>query len=770
MFYHYIKSVIISVKKNRFFYTLNLIGFSIGFLLLTIIFTYFYQEISFDRFHKNAENIYRIQAGGYGVTPPCFAEKLKNQIPEINGIVRFRSDDLVIVDNKKEINIGKIYYTDPEVFQVFSFKLLTGDKATALKAPFSIVISTSMENQLFGNSSSIGESIQDKDGKVYTITGIMEDIPYNSHIQANAFISIETLRNTSNDQPFDCSTWSILTYVSLSEGSKSEEAEKKINTFLEEFRMETRDGKIPLKLGSLKNIYFDVDNNKYDGSKHGNLQTLSLYFAISIFILFIVIINYINLSTAISASRIKEIAIRKINGASQSQIIKQTLLEASGTALISFIMALLFIELLLPQLSSLLNIQIAGSSNRLYLYLIYFIGIAVIGIIVGLIPGIFLAKTKEINALKNEIVFNSRGFQRKALLVIQLLIVAILMNSTFIIKSQINYIFKKDLGFTYNNIISFQLNEDLLDKNELLKHNLLKNPEIKYVSFSDGLIGSGFGKSSIGNDENKVLSYFFSIDPDYFDIYDININQGRNFSWDIATDSVRACIINEEACRVLEIELPINKILNDKKIVGVVSDFNFTSLHNQIEPLIIYCGGRGNVVQIKLSDDYQDETIQFISNSCKDISPDFNFDYTFLEISLKNLYKSEIELKSSFEFYSLITFIIALMGLFGLTLFMIKKKTREIIIRKLYGARFYDTLKLLSKEQIWITIVANILAIPISSLLMGKWLNNFQYRVDIGLLGFLITFIITIAFTLLAVLFVVLKTNRISIIRSLRHE
>ncbi|RLD30254.1 MAG: hypothetical protein DRI73_10550, partial [Bacteroidetes bacterium] len=662
MFYHYIKSVIISVKKNRFFYTLNLIGFSIGFLLLTIILTYFYQEISFDRFHKNAENIYRIQAGGYGVTPPCFAEKLKNQIPEINGIVRFRSDDLVIVDNKKEINIGKIYYTDPEVFQVFSFKLLTGDKATALKAPFSIVISTSMANQLFGNSSSLGESIQDKDGKVYTITGIMEDIPYNSHIQANAFISIETLRNTSSDQAFDCSTWSILTYVSLSERSKTEEAEKKINTLLEEFRMETRDGKIPLKLGSLKNIYFDVDNNKYDGSKHGNLQTLSLYFAISIFILFIVIINYINLSTAISASRIKEIAIRKINGASQSQIIKQTLLEASGTALISFIMALLFIELLLPQLSSLLNIQIAGSSNRLYLYMIYFIGIAVIGVIVGLIPGIFLAKTKEINALKNEIIFNSRGFQRKALLVIQLLIVAILMNSTFIIKSQINYIFQKDLGFSYNNIISFQLNEDLLDKNELLKHNLLKNPKIKYVSFSDGLIGSGFGKSSIGNDENRVLSYFFSIDPDYFDLYDINIKQGRNFSWDIATDSVSACIINEEACRVLEIELPINKILNDKKIVGVVNEFNFTSLHNQIEPLIIYWGGKGNVVQIKLSDDYQDETIQFISNSCKDISPDFNFNYTFLEISLKDLYKSEIELKSSFEFYSLITFIIALMG------------------------------------------------------------------------------------------------------------
>jgi len=768
MFYHYIYSSLRSAKKNRLFYSINLIGFLSGFLLLTIILTFVYQELSFDRFHKNAANIYRIHSGGYGVTPLCFGEKLKNQIPEITGIVRFSLKDLTIKNNNQEVEISKTYYTDAEIFKVFSFKLLSGNPANVLNDPFSIVINRTIANKLFGNRSPIGKTIRDKDGTIYTITGIMEDIPYNSHVQASAFISIETLRHTGDDA-FNCGAWGSLTYLSISEKANIKETEAKINSILKDSRMETSEGKIILNLQPLKKVYFDYKNNKYDGTKHGNLQTVFMYLAISILILFIVMVNYINLSTAISGSRIKEIAIRKVNGAGRIQIIKQILFETLGVVFISFIIALSIIELLLPQLSGLLNLSIDTSLNRSSLYCYYFIGIVVIGIIVGLISGIFFSKINVIKTLKNESVLSSRGTQRKILLVFQLVIVAVLLNSTFIIKKQIGFVFKKDLGFQYENVISFGLNKTLQDKNEILKDILLKNPRVESISFSDGLLGDGFCKSSIKIGAVEKLCYFNSIDPYYLALYKIKLKEGRCFSNDLKTDSNKSCIINEETCNVYGIKNPVGKSIGHKIIVGVVYNFNYTSLHNKIEPLVFYCG-KGRMIQIKISAVNKEETIEFIKNACKGLSPDFELNISFLKDHIKKLYKSELDLKSSFSIYSIITCIIALLGLFGLTLFKIKKKTKEISIRKLFGAKLNNTFILLAKEEIRIVLISNILAIPITLLLMNKWLNNFQFRVDIGFLIFLKTFLVSVAFTLLAILFLIIKTHKTKLIETLKYE
>ncbi|MCD4676980.1 MAG: ABC transporter permease, partial [Desulfobacula sp.] len=693
---HYIKSIVTSIKKNRFFYSINLIGFLTGFLVLAIIFTFVFQELSFDRFHENAKNIYRIHSGGYGVTPPCFAEKLKNKIPEINGIVRFSTGDLTIVDKDQELHIGKTYYTDPDIFNHFSFKLLSGDAMEVLNAPFSIVINKSTANKLFGNGSPVGESVQDKNGTVYTITAVMEDIPYNSHIQANAFISIETLRHSGKENEFGCGAWGILTYVSLSDKANCKEVEEKINSILDDSKMETDEGKFHLELQALKKVYFDFENNKFDGSKHGNRQTVLLYFAISILILLIVIINYINLSTLIAGGRIKEIAIRKINGATRFHIIKQVLLEALGTVLISFLLAWLVIELLLPQLSSLLNISVSDSQNRSLLYLSYFIAISIIGLISGLIPGLFLSGISEIKALKNESFLSSRGLQRKVLLVIQLLIVALVLDSTFIINNQVSFILKKDIGFHYDNVVYFNLDNTLIKKWKILKSELLQSPNVKFVSFSDGLIGQGLTKATMNCNDKSKLCNFYSIDPDYIDLYRMRIKSGRSFFWDFKSDIDNSCIINEAACKAFELTNPLGKKVGHRTIIGIVHDFNYTSLHNHIEPLVICCGSGGNVIQIKISTDNKDKTVGFINTACKSISPGFENNFSFLNNKIKELYKPELDLKNSFEVYSIITFIIALLGLFGLFLFTLKRKAKEISIRKLFGAKFMDTFKLLA--------------------------------------------------------------------------
>ncbi len=770
MFTHYIKSYFLSINKNRFFYLINLVGFSIGFLLLSIISSYVYQELNFDKFHKNFDNIYRINAGGYGVTPLCFADKLKNKIPEIKNTIRFSSGEIQINNEKRNVDIGKIYYTDNDVFQVFSFKLLLGNAVDVLKEPYSLVISKSIANKLFQGDSPIGKTIKDKDNFIYTITGVMDDIPNESHIQANAFASIETLRHSEGENSFGCGAWSILTYVYLSEKSTPEETETKINSALENFKMATSDGKIPLRLQPLEKIYFDAENNKYDGSKHGNIQTVFLYLAISVLILAIVIINYVNLSIATNVGRIKEITIKKINGAKQSQIILQTVFEAIATAILSFVFAILLIEHFFSFLSSLLNLQISQSYDRLELYPLFFIGTILIGIIAGLFPGIFLSKTKVIKVLKNETVFRSSGIQRKILLVFQMLIVATLLNSTFTIQSQINHMLKKDIGLKYENVISFKLNEELGRKRDLLKDKLIENPNILNISFSTNLIGDGFAKAPIGNGDNLKMSYLLTIDPSFLELYGIKVVDGRAFSNDLTTDFSNNCIINEEARRIFGYENPINSSLNNKEIIGVVKDFNFTSLHNQIEPLIVFCGNEGNTVQIKLSNENQNNTLKYISDICKSISLGFDFDIIFLEDRIRNMYKSELNLKNSFQFYSFIAFTLSLLGLFGLTMFLIKKKTKEVSLRKLFGAKQYNTLKLLASEQILYILLANIIAIPTTYFIIQKWLTNFQYRVDIDYIVFLKTFSITVSLTILAVSFLIIRIHKVNIIETLRND
>ena len=768
MILHYLKSFWISIKKNRFFYAINLTGFLAGFLLLTIIVTFVYQEFSFDQFHRNGKNIYRIHSGGYGVTPLCFGEKLKNQLPEMTGLVRFTGTDITAISNGVEVKIGKTFYTDAELFQIFSFGLISGDAATVLKDPFTIVINQSTALKLFGKPSPMGETITDKKGSTYTVTGIMEDIPYNSHIQANAIISIETLRHNGDESTFNCGNWNNLTFVRLTENANVKDFETKINTILADSRMGTSEGKFVLKLEPLKDVYFDSENNKFDGCPHGNLQTVLLYLAISILILFIVMINYINLSTAISGSRMKEISIRKVNGADRNHIIGQILFESIGIAIVSYFIALLFIGLLLPQLSSLLNLSVSATLNRSSLYFWYFTGILLIGLVIGLIPGIFLSRINEIKALKDETVFNSRGIQRKLLLVFQLVIVVVMLNATFVVRKQISYFFEKDLGFRVDNVIVSELDPLLESKYELLKISLLKIPGIQSVAFSNGTMGESYSKSPQTLGDVSKICNMYSIDSEYIPFYNLKLKYGRGFSPDLKTDA-NCCVVNEETCKTFGVENLVGQILGKREVIGVVYNFNFASLHNKIEPLVMKYGP-GKIVQIRISMQNQPEAISSILNTYKNISPGFDSNYSFLGDRIKKLYKPELDLKASFEVYSFITFVIALLGLFGLTLFLLKKKTKEMSIRKLHGATLTDTFKLLSKEQIVIAIVSNLIGLPLSLYTMNQWLVNFQYKVDISYFIFLKTFLITIIFTLLAVSFLILKTHKMNLVKTLKRE
>lgn len=769
MTFHYIKSFLSSIKRNQFFYSVNLIGFLTGFLVLIVSFTFVYQEVSFDKFHKNAENIYRINSGGYGVTPLCFGEKLHNTIPEISKVIRFSKERIAIIKDNEEQESKTLYYTDSCVFKVFSFKLLEGNIENVLKDPYSVVISKTLSYQLFGNSSPVGNIIKTKTDLILHVTGVMEDVPENSHLQCDLFASIETLK-LLDESYFECGSWGFLTYLMLEKVSDVKSVEEKVNAILKDFQMTYSEGKMRLKLESLKKLYFDFESNKYDGCKHGNIQTVIIYSAISILLMFLVIINYINLFIAISSYRIKTIAIKKIIGASNKQIIKQFIIESLGVSFISYLIAIAIMELYLPEISNLLNLNISKSLNWSVLYCIFFLVITFIGLLTGYISGLSLSKLNVIKALKNESFFNSHGVKRKLMLIFQLIIVATLLNSTFIINNQIKFILSKDLGFNYDNVIYFRLDDLLQEKKTALTNKLLENPKIKKVSFSSGVIGEGFGKASIGNEDNIHLCNFISVDPDYIELYKLNINTGRNFSWDLTTDFENSCIINEQACRVYNLDNPVNEMLGKRRIVGVIKDFNFISLHKNIEPLVLFCEKTSPVLQMKIEEQDMENTLNYIKNTCNNLSPDYDFEISFLKTLLKDLYKTEFDLNKNFKVYSTIIFIIALLGIFGLALFMIKKKHKEISIRKLFGAKLKDTSLIMAKEYFMIVCISNLLAFPLTYFIMDKWIANFHYKIAFGYIVYLETFLIVLVFIFLAIIYMILKSHRINPVSVLKEE
>ncbi len=769
MINYYLKSFITSIRKNQFFYSINLIGFLTGFIIFLVILSFIHQEISFDKFHKNADYIYRINSGGYGVTPLCFGEKLHNKVPEISDIVRFSSSELIIVHKDIQTEPKKIYYADKNVFEVFTFKLIQGNKDDVLKEPYSLVISKTVSKQLFGDISPVGEIIKTKKGTIYTITGVMEDIPQNSHLQCDLFSSIETL-SAIDENAINCGGWGHLSYVLLLENTIKDTVAHKINTILADNRMRDSNGVLELKLENLKNLYFDHENNKFDGCKHGDKQTVIIYFAVSFLLLFLVIINYINLFIAISSSKLKSLAVKKILGASRNQIITQFIFESLGLSIVSFILTITIINAFLSDISKILNLNLNLTQNWVLLYLVFFFVVSIIGILTGYISGFSISKLKAIHVLKKESFFKSKGIQRKLILVLQLSIVAVLLNSSFIINNQLRYVLTKDLGFDHKSVIFFRLNEELENKAEVLKSSLLKVPGIKNISFSSSIFSDGFGKSPFDKNDHTELCNFISVDPEYIDLYNLTIIEGRNFSVDYPGDFESSCIINEQMRKAFELNNPINEVLGKRKIVGVISDFNFSSLHNSIEPLIIYCDKYNPYVQLKIDHIRNDEILLQIKKMSNDLSPNNNLEFSFLDSKLKELYKSEYDLNNNLKVYSSITLIIALLGIFGLTLFMIKKKYKEIGIRKLFGAKFKDVFLLLTKEYFWIILIANALALPITINSMNKWIANFQYKLDFDYSVYLKTFLIELIFTLFAILLIIFKSHKIDPLEVLKEE
>lgn len=751
---------------------INIIGLAVGIAVFSLIIFYVSYETNADKYNENYERIYRPNVNDkYGVTPLALAAYLKEQIPEIDTTARlYPYLRTYIVLNHESIN-STFCIADPSIFDIFSLQAVSGNLQTALSDPNSIVLSESFSKKLFGDEDPIGQIIDIEDEYGLTVTAIIKDPPTRSSLVFNdGIISFDfTIQSWGwDDQEWYFSNY--VTYLLVNENVNQSKFMAKMEDFFlndEHTSWIEEDQRVTtFFISPLKDVYFD--DSKFDYSLHGNEQTVKIFFASGIFIILIVCINFVNLSTAKATKRAKEIGMRKTLGARRSNILFQFLGESVVICFIASLLALVIISLLFPGLKNLFRIH--SSIVTPINVVLYFVFVFLLGILAGLYPAIYYNSILPISALRREQVKGNKGTViRKALTVIQFVVAIFLIIGTIIIYKQLNFISHKDLGFDKDLIVNFNQTEEIKDKQDVFKDALLMNSNIKSVSYTYTKLG--YVILQHGSDIGTYK--FYTADEDFVDTYGIEIVRGRDFLKHSIADS-NAILINETAARELDwggLDPIGQDIIQGLEIVGIMKDFSFRKLQYRIEPIVVHNSPlETHIVNVKLAPYNIDETLEFIEKTYRDFVPTEPFSIAFLEDDLALLYRTEIRFGKIFGYFTVLAIILSCMGMFGLSLFMIEQRTREIGIRKVLGSSIHQIVILLSGDFLKWVLLSAILASPIAYIIMKKWLEGFAYKTGIDLWIFIISGLIALLISLLTVGFQTFKAANTNPSEVIKYE
>jgi putative ABC transport system permease protein len=679
---------------------------------------------------------------------------------------------------------------DSTFFDVFTTKFVKGNPETAFEVANSIILTERIAKIFFGDKDPINQIIKTTGGYELVVKGIIEEFP-NFHIQIDALIPFNILGVIHNKEYLrSYGTWQFQTYFLLPESFDVQNLENKLEEKFTKRFEEFLNGEIfDITLRPLKDVYF-ADHTQADfGVIHGNKNNVKLFFAIGIFIIFIACINFINLTTAKASSRATEVGMRKVLGGFKRQLIFQFLSESILITFISFVIAITFVQALLPFYNNLIqkSLSLTTVVNPAFLS-IAIIGTILIGIIAGLYPSFYLTAFKPISVLKGEKTKGkSAAIFRKVLIVVQFTISIALIACTITVQKQLNFLKNKDMGFNKENIITIGLNSNIRSQKEAFKSSLLSHPEIIEVAYSGGSLTSIRNTESFDFNSNgeSTSIQLHPIDPAYFDLYEIELIEGRNFNFDNKADYQKKIILNEEA--VKEAGLKLGEVAGtifhrdgwyftalpskECEIIGVVKNFHYRSLHETIGPQgLVWNADWHGAINIKIQPENTQETITLIEKVFKEFSENVPFEYTFVEEEIHNLYMSENRLGKFFKYFSIIAIIIAMLGLFGLAAFIAESRTKEIGIRKSLGSSSTSIILMISKEFIKWVLIANIFAFPIIYFGMNKWLQTFAFKIKITPDIFIISALISIFIALFTVFYQSLKAARSNPVNALRYE
>ena len=785
MLKNYLKIAYRNLTRYKAFTVINILGLAVGMACTILILLWVQDELSFDKFNKNAESIYRVveiqhYAGGtifpVAVTPGPLAESLKDNFPEIENATRFNYSRRVLRYKDKIFN-ETVAFADPSFLKIFSYPLVTGNPDNVLNDLHSIVLTEKAALKYFGDENPVGKSIMIDDSLNLKVTGVLQDIPTNSHLRFDFLVPFEFLKNLGRKLD-EWGNNSFYTYVQLQQDAKVSDINKKIK---DEIKKHNEGSVTDLELQQLLKIHlYSAGKYTADIGGLGNIEYVNIFSLVALIVLFIACINFMNLSTARATKRAKEVGMRKVIGAERLQIVKQFYIESILFAFIALLIALAMSDLLLNAFNNLSGKEISLSSLGTTTIIGFILLTIFTGIIAGSYPAIYLSSFLPIKVLKSDKAVSGGGaFFRKVLVVTQFSLSLILIIGTLVITSQLDYIKNKDLGFNRENVIELNINNSIRSNLEAVKNELKQNPKIISVAASNQnptyVMNSTSNFDWEGkNEKDEILIHFMFGDKDFVNTFKMKMAEGRFYSKDFGSDT-SSIVINEEAAKIIGMKDPVGKTLTmwgDKlTIIGVVKNFNFKPLETKIEPLVIRYSNDllfSMFVRVKPGD--LTGTIDYIKNVYKTFSPSAPFDYHFLDEDFDNLYRSETRMQTIFGYFAILAIIISCLGLFGLASYIAERRTKEIGIRKVLGANVFNLSYLLSLQFTKWVLISNLIAWPVAYFLINRWLQDFAYRVNISFWLFPLAGLLVLVVALLTISYQAIKAALVNPVKSLKYE
>jgi putative ABC transport system permease protein len=793
MFKNYLITSVRSLMRSKGFSMINIIGLAVGLATFSLISLYVYNELSFDRYHKNADRIFRVVENLrtenelllQSVSSPPMGPRFLKDFPEVENYVRFQHRSLLAQRNDVSFYERDSYLADSTVFDIFDFSLIKGDKKTALREPFSIVLTESMAKKYFGNEDPLGQAIK-MDYDNYTVTGVIEDVPENSHFRFSNLISFSTW--SSNNKATEEREWfwnGFHTYLLLRDAESASKVRTKMSDFIarniEKGGMYYED----LPLQPLTSIYMAPERSWENGTR-GSMNNMYILSIIAVFILLIACFNYINLATARASRRLKEVGLRKSLGALRRMLIAQFLGESVIVAVIASLIAALLAWMVLPAFRTLVESQLDLSilPSPWVIIAIAVLFVLSIGVIAGAYPAIIISRFEPLQVFRPSIkgMYSRHNF-RKVLVTIQFVISITLVAGTLLVYDQLDLVRSQDLGFNKNAILVLPTNGDttIVRHLEAIKNELKRVNGVHAVTGSTAVPGQPTNNlySEIEITDGKMsptnINFNF-VDHDFLSTYDIRLLAGRDFLREVKADDTTAFLINETAVKDFgwTAEEAIGKKVrmwrNEGKIIGVMKDFHYRSLHAKVEPLFIALTSNVDRMSIRIDEKGFPATIDRVEKKWRELVPHLPFEYSFLDVDFDRQYKADQQLGKVAGVFTGLAIFIGCLGLLGLTSFVVERRTKEIGIRKVLGASVSSVVLLIAQEFIGLILIALIVATPLTWYLILEWEQNFTLQAVINPLRFLIAGIAVFIFAWLTISILSLRAARDNPTKALRTE
>jgi putative ABC transport system permease protein len=806
MLKNYLKTAFRNLVKNKFYTLINIIGLAVGIATCLLILLYVMDEMSFDHYNTNASRIYRVNNEikfgdnqiDLAVAPALLGTTVVKEFPQVEQYTRIQwHSSLLIKKGNENLREDRVAYGDSTLFDVFTLPMLSGDPKNALREPHSIVITETIAKKYFDGIDVVGKEMIINDSVNYKITGVIKNMPSQSHFNFDIFVA--TAENpASRDDNWLSENWN--TYILVKKNADLNKLNSDLNKMMDRYvgpelqgatnmtldQFKKSGGYIRASLTPLTDIHLNSNKTgELDGN--GNIQFVYIFSAIALFILLIACVNFMNLSTARSFNRAKEVGVRKVLGSLKRNLIQQFLTESVLISFIALIFAILIAWALMPYFN-----QLAGKTitvNTIFqpgMLLSLVVLMLIVGLLAGSYPAFFLSSFQPIAVLKGKLTSGfKKSWLRNALVVFQFVITIILIIGTIVIYNQLNYIREKDIGYNRNQVLVINGTSVLGDQAVTFKNELLQISGVQSATLT-GYLPTDYNRSNDAfftspalDPKSAISMQIWNVDENYIPTLGMKLTDGRNFSLQYPTDS-SGIIINEAAAKFLHVKEVLNKKLysiadlkskkqNEYHIVGVVGNFNFSSLRDMITPLALHFGKNNDNISVRVNTSNIQAVIAGIKSRWKVLASGQPFDYNFMDDQFNRQYTSEQQVGRISITFAILAIMIACLGLFGLVTYAAEQRTKEIGIRKVLGANVPIIVTMIIRDFLKLVIIASVISFPIAWWGMNKWLLNFAYRVDISWWIFLIAALLAIAVTLATISFQAIKaaiTNPVTCLRS----